>query len=192
MKPGTQKEKGNKFERDLSRKLSKWWTNGERDDLTWRTSNSGGMSTTRFKSGKNTTNQQGDIQAIDPLIQPFHDLFSIEAKRGYDSTNLLKHLDYKTNKEFEDFWKQTERDANSSNKQPMLILKRDYKEGVVFIYKSVYDKFVEFHGVPIIKTLILNYGNEARKKIIGMKLDDFLNWIGPECIRRLSCKENSN
>ncbi|MBM3120244.1 MAG: hypothetical protein FJ006_12010, partial [Chloroflexi bacterium] len=58
--------KGASFERDISRQLSLWWTHGERDDVFWRSSMSGGRATVRAKKGQKTAYQNGDITATDP------------------------------------------------------------------------------------------------------------------------------
>ena len=80
--------KGAKFEREISKALSRWWTEGERDDIFWRTSQSGGRATTRKKQGKSTKNQDGDICATDPIGQPLLDITTIELKVGYKSWNI--------------------------------------------------------------------------------------------------------
>ena len=50
------KEKGSSNERKLSRQLSLWFTNGESDDIFWRSTNSGGTATIRGKKEKNNQN----------------------------------------------------------------------------------------------------------------------------------------
>lgn len=85
--------KGSQFERDICRELSLWWTGGERDDIFWRTSQSGGRSTTRAKKGKKTFGQSGDIQAVDPLGRPLLDLVTIELKKGYNRESAFQCLD---------------------------------------------------------------------------------------------------
>lgn len=76
-------EKGGGYERDLSKELSLYWTNGERDDIFWRTSQSGGRAKSRIYTGQKTAYSYGDITFIDPLGKPLLDLAVIEAKRGY-------------------------------------------------------------------------------------------------------------
>ena len=85
--------KGGAFERSISKKISLWWTDGERDDIFWRTAGSGGRATVRRKQGKATANAEGDICAIDPIGQPLIDLVAIELKKGYNSWNIKSLLD---------------------------------------------------------------------------------------------------
>lgn len=72
------KQKGNEFERVVSKKLSLWLTN--REDSMWRTQNSGGRFTTRYKHHKETLNQEGDITSTSSETEFFSDLFYVECK----------------------------------------------------------------------------------------------------------------
>ena len=84
---GANMGKGEDFERQISKQLSLWWTGGERDDVFWRTSQSGGRATQRAKSDLKTAYSYGDITFIDPIGKPFCDLLVLEAKRGYTNTS---------------------------------------------------------------------------------------------------------
>lgn len=86
-------KKGSQFERDISVRLSRWFSRGERSDLFWRTSQSGGRATTRTKKGARTAGQYGDICATDPEAQVFIDVVTLEAKRGYNSVTVAELLD---------------------------------------------------------------------------------------------------
>src|SRR5690348_956214 len=87
------KNKGSSFERGLCKTLSLWWTSGERDDIFWRTSNSGGRATFRNRRNNKTTIHCGDICAIDPLGESLLRLVVIEAKKGYNKYTLMDMLD---------------------------------------------------------------------------------------------------
>lgn len=73
--------KGSQFERQICKRLSAWWAPG-RDDVFWRSSQSGGRATQRAKSGKSTFGSYGDIAAVDPIGAPLIKVFTIELKRG--------------------------------------------------------------------------------------------------------------
>jgi hypothetical protein len=83
--------KGSSFEREITKKLSLWYTDGKRDDIFYRTAGSGARATTRFKSGKATENSAGDIGYLDAIGKPFCDYFMLELKRGYTKK---KRMDY--------------------------------------------------------------------------------------------------
>ena len=85
--------KGGNFERLICKQMGLWWTDGERDDIFWRTSQSGGRATTRSKSGKQTFGQYGDISATDPIGQPLLDACSFELKIGYKKWSYQDSVD---------------------------------------------------------------------------------------------------
>jgi hypothetical protein len=89
--------KGSSFEREVCKLLSLWWTqdlNPPRDDVFWRTSQSGGRATERMKKNVATAYSSGDVTFIDPIGQPFIDALMIELKRGYTSEiAILDFLD---------------------------------------------------------------------------------------------------
>ena len=86
------KGKGSKFERSMCKLLSIWWAG--RDDIFWRTSQSGGRATERKKKGLATAGSYGDMTAIDELGRPFDDFFVMEFKKGYtNDLDLLSLVD---------------------------------------------------------------------------------------------------
>lgn len=85
--------KGSAYERTLAKELSLWWSQGQRDDLFWRSSQSGGRATQRAKQGKKTANACGDLCAQDADGQKLLDLFTIEIKRGYNSLHIYNLLE---------------------------------------------------------------------------------------------------
>ena len=85
--------KGPAWEREFCKKLSHWWSGGERDDLFWRTANSGGRATVRGRKGSQTAGHYGDICATDPSGEPLLRLFAWELKRGYSKDTLADLLD---------------------------------------------------------------------------------------------------
>lgn len=82
-------KKGSEFEREISKRLSLWWSDGKRDDIFWRTSGSGARATTRRKKSQKTAYEYGDITFTDPDGKPFIDYFLVELKRGYSGGGRL-------------------------------------------------------------------------------------------------------
>jgi hypothetical protein len=136
--------KGSSFEREICRDLSKWWSNGKRDDIFWRTSISGGRATTRRKKGKATFGQDGDIQAVDPIGQPLLEVCAIEIKRGYSSETIANLIDKPLGAKeqlYEKFINQVIHSANNSNSIAwMLIVKRDRRKTIVIIPRHFYSE----------------------------------------------------
>jgi hypothetical protein len=89
MKPGGGKQKGSGFEREICKKLSLWVSEGNSDDLFWRSAMSGGRATVRTKKGQKTASGQGDITAVTTEGNKLTDHFVIECKNmktlGLDS-----------------------------------------------------------------------------------------------------------
>lgn len=123
MKAGHGKAKGGAFERLICVKLSKWVSEGDKDDLFWRSAMSGGRATVGAKKGVQRNAQSGDISAIAPEGHRLTNHFSIECKTYLDLA--LEGLLFEKKAGIVSFWKQTQRDALNSKKMPMLIAKQN-------------------------------------------------------------------
>lgn len=130
--PGNNGRRGSQFERDTSRKLSLWWSDGQADDWFWRTGGSGGRATNRAKSGKSTENGTGDISAQNGEAQRLLSIVSIECKKGYQTYTIQDLLD-KTNQVggWWEFLQQSYRDASLAGVPYFLVIhKRDRREPI--------------------------------------------------------------
>jgi hypothetical protein len=128
--------KGSGFERNISRRLSSWWSSGERDDIFWRIKSSGARATTRAKKGKKTYGQHGDIGAYDPCGVPLVKLFSIELKRGYAKWCVTDVLDSYASEKLilvNKFVKQAQRQAREAGVPYfLLVMQRDRHRPLAF------------------------------------------------------------
>jgi hypothetical protein len=180
-------QKGSAFERKISKKLSLWWSENNRDDLVYRTSQSGGRATQRKKGGKTTANSYGDLAPQDAFIQPLFDLFTFELKKGYSNDlDIISIVDSNKKRKLDDFIIQT-KTAQENAKTPfiMLIMERDRRDEVVLIEDCLYRR-------REISTF-LNDLNSIKINIeLGVfylfKLDDFLKRITPKIIIELAGK----
>lgn len=93
MRPGGGHSKGAEFERTICRQLSLWWTEGKRDDIFWRTPQSGGRATNRKKKGKETFGHYGDILATHPFGLPLLTFMTFELKCGYGMASSMDLVD---------------------------------------------------------------------------------------------------
>ena len=82
--------KGGTYEGEIAKLLSKWWTEGERDDIFWRSDASGARFTQRKKSGKDTANQAGDLTFSDSIGEILIKNWNIEIKTGYAGKSKVK------------------------------------------------------------------------------------------------------
>ncbi len=180
------KAKGSSFERVISKKLSLWWTNNEKEDVFWRTSNSGGRATVRGQKGKKTCNQHGDLCAIDPIGEPFLKMFAIEIKKGYSKhtiADLLDKPEKAADQEYEKWIKQAiASQVGSGSRYWMIIVQRNRRECLVFFpYKfcaEVCGEDTTMGGVPPSLVIDIQMKN-TKHVIIGMPLESFLNRVKP-------------
>ena len=182
-------KKGSEFERELCRTLSLWWTDGHRDDVFWRSQNSGGRATTRRQKGKNTSGQYGDIAATDPVSVPLLEYITFEMKRGYPKAIAQAVLDAPEGAVsglLEGFFEQAETAAKNANTPFWAVIhRRDRRDAILWMPRN-----------PVIlqhiKRKIVLMGSSHNDTIIGVRLDDFLSEVTPRCILDLLDKWRKN
>lgn len=179
--------KGSCFERDFCRMLSRWYTNGDRDDIFWRSHASGARATSRNKLGKSTHGQHGDICASDPIGDPLIQKITIELKRGYSKHTFFDMIDRSVKSKpsvFEGFLEQ----AISSSKAAgtpywMLVHRRDRRDSMVFIPRKLHTKLLHDreYVVPLIK-FCSPYGKGKSKVVHGVVYEqvNFFQWFTPK------------
>ncbi len=188
--------KGSQFERHVCKQLSMWWSGGERDDIFWRSSQSGGRATQRAKSGKSTYGSYGDIASVDPVGEPLLKLFTIELKRGKSHGTVMELIDSPPSpvqKPFEKTLVQAFQGCVAADSHGwMLICRRDYKIPMVYadttalrllgdsipfaLLKAPYVKFVV--RVRVSKT------EQTVMRFAAIPLDMFLKRVKPEDVKR--------
>ena len=186
--------KGGSFERDLCRKLSLWFTEGETEDAFWRTAGSGGMATTRRKSGKAKAQDFGDIKHDLDIGKPLTGLFSIELKTGYGKKTkskakkhvgkkvevhnnwaLMDELDSRQNHvQFFVFWDQAIRDAELSEREPLLIFRRNKKRTCIAIHDDLFKVCIAEFGKALFSTMTIH--KHGYHPITLCNIEEFFNW----------------
>jgi hypothetical protein len=187
MKPGAGKAKGGAFERLICKKLSLWWTGGNRDDVFARTASSGGRATQRSKKGKHTFGQYGDIQAADPIGQPLIDLCVIECKDGYPSHSIADLLDREPRHKpiYEQFIKQARQSAkNARANYWLLIVRRRGRQIMAFFPGGLLNRFCrclqkEGYVLPYISFIV----GVSNSYVVGAPLRVILENVSPDKIR---------
>lgn len=184
--------KGGAYERELCVTLSLWVSKGKRDDLFWRSSQSGGRATTRAKRGKYTTGHCGDICATDSAGEWLTKLVTIEAKRGENlkafMADLLDRDEWPGNPKLR---KRTmlgmleqARAAAKRARTPywMLIHRRDKREALVYMPRRFY----------VVCDLLDYDGPHARfwfgnleTSIMVMRLASFLQEVDPIHLKKI-------
>lgn len=150
------KNKGNSYERSISKLLSLWLSDNKSDNIIWRTDTSGGRSTHKLKQGKldnNIINNIGDIKLVINKgeylrADTFFDNFVVELKKGY---NNIFDFYLPLKKGFLDILDKCIDSKRIANKYVFLLVKADRKKDlvitdyrfnidcdrVIFVYKHV-------------------------------------------------------
>jgi hypothetical protein len=190
------KAKGSQFERDIARRLSKWWMNDTaQDDVFWRTDSSGGRSTQRAKQGLTTKNATGDIASRCMEGDLFVKHFVVEIKRGYNKLDPLLLLDKPENKNhiFRDWWYKLDMECIREDAAwPMLIFKRDRAETCVAISEHFFETMLRHYGyTPPINWIVLDFKEALTVNAVVMNFKQFLTWLpGPLLKEYLRKNEN--
>jgi hypothetical protein len=145
--------KGAANERKMARALSSWVTDGQRDDILWRSCASGAQSTHYAKHGSDKySHQSGDIVATQPEGKELCDLCVVELKHYKDLQ--IHNVIYGGPCKLTEFWETNLALANLRNKVSLLIVKENYRP-ILVVYPSfdepgkiVYERFDEFIKTP--------------------------------------------
>ena len=179
--------KGNNFERLLCKEFSMWWANGKRDDIFWRTQQSGGRATQRRKKGETTAGQYGDMTATDPIGLPLLEAFTFEFKRGYAKTTLHDLLDCQerhAHKQQMQVWMNKVRHESelASSHIWLLVIARINRRPMIFFPPKVEHRYGVFarseFGVGV------QFNTYRSGQIYGTTLDHFLVTVRPKDIKK--------
>jgi len=185
--------KGGTFEREICHALSQWWSDGQRDDMFWRSANSGGRATVRTKKGKGTFGNYGDIRADDPDGHALLEFVTLELKRGYNRCTIADLLDrsgHEKLKGFEQFLSQAITSADQAGSYGWLLIhRRDKKRALVYFPRRVYAALVEA-GAPLKElgaprcllraAVRLGGGRVEQVTFAALLLDDFFGAVRRE------------
>lgn len=192
LKKNGSSKKGSSYERELCHRLSAWWTNGEREDIFWRTAGSGARAKVRGRSSKTTAGQHGDIAATDPIGKPLIDAFTIELKRGYSENTIQDLLDCKIKsgvQPYGGFIAQTIESYEQANSFSwMLVTRRNRRRDMVWLPYPAFASlrkvgaFAAGRPTPFLRMQVsVRYcsRSDGRITICGCTLDDFLSNVQP-------------
>lgn len=197
--------KGSNFEREICKDLSRWWTQDEdRDDVFWRSSNSGGRATVRGRKGKKTYGHAGDIAAVDPIGEPLLKFVTIEVKRGYSSHTFAALLD-RPKKAAQQTWEAWIQQAIEAHERSgsfswMIIAKRDQRERIVMMSTAAWDEINEqvpaTNGVTPFVHLSVRVRFKTNSKagtahetrplsVVAFKWESWINNVTPLDVKRI-------
>jgi hypothetical protein len=191
------KGKGSAWERTVCAKLSLWWSEGDRDDLFWRTGGSGGRANVRGQRGRRTHGQHGDICATHPSAEPLIDLLTVELKRGYSKHTVADLLDKSPKaaiQTFEEWLDQIESSHTQAGSFAwLLIQRRDKRQPLVFFPDSLLEQLNSFDCFDTRPSPFLTLTARIRRPtgyiiqtIHGTSLQNWFDYVTPACIRHLA------
>ncbi len=167
--------KGGSFELEMAKRLSLWLSKGYDDDLL-RRNRRGGM---------------GDLTYRKPKGKLLIDCWNMECKTGYSQkakatekrkkkiTNwcLLDPIDSnQASYVLIDFWEQCLKDADKTNRVPVLIFRRPYMRPCICFEPALYRKIFDYYG-SVYGTGQYIEANVAGYTLMIMGLEDFLVWV---------------
>lgn len=128
MKAGGGGAKGSEFERTQAKLLSLWASAGKDKDLLWRTGMSGGRHTIGALKGHG----YGDLQVLKPTKEAvrFMSTFCVELKHYATFDIQAEWKNGKSN--LRKWWAKVAQEAKDNNVQPLLIVKPNRKEVIMF------------------------------------------------------------
>lgn len=193
--------KGSSFEREIAKMLSLWWTRDlpePRDDIFWRTANSGGRATVRGRKGKGTANSYGDLLAVDPLGQPFIQAFTVELKRGYNRSSLADLLDRKVKGALTQYekWlvKLIQTAATAGSRSWMLLARRDQRQTCVYLPASAWEFLENGSAINLTSPFFsaeVYFPLGGSHQLCALPLTEFLQRIRPEDVKRLAKEQRT-
>ena len=173
------KQKGNNFERDCSRMLSLWVTNGHRDDAIWRSASSGALTT--VGKGRYLAHT-GDFAATDGEAAWLFEHVIIEAKRGYNRYSMQDLLDVpEPGRAKNPVWEMVtklEAACTDQSKYGLLLWKRDRRELLAFWRGNSY--YDIYH-----RRTMHFYGLDDEKGWLGTNWNDFSSIVSADRLRSL-------
>lgn len=197
LRGGGSSSKGSSYERELCKQLSLWWTNGDREDIFWRSSGSGARAKVRGRAGRATAGQHGDMAATDPIGAPFIEVFTVEIKRGYSEHTVQDMLDRGVDggvQEWERFFSQTiESHQQAGSYSWLLITRRDRRRAMIWMPMLVYQCLRSNELFSARPTPYIGMRVNVRSggvlgvdwDICGMTLDSWLSEVTPESVKNL-------
>ena len=169
------KAKGSGYERTICKMLTKWKSNKEKPYIWWRSPSSGALATITAQNPDLT----GDIIAVLPEGHFLTDIFSIEIKAGYPNSSFHKFFKPVKNNEILQFWEQSLKDCKQSNKEPMVIYKKDRQIPLFFIREKIKNMLKMLENINY---FLIKSGNE---KICCMSMDEFFSIVNPDDIIKI-------
>lgn len=182
MRAGGSKQKGNNFENEISKILSRWLTEDQRSDVLERSPASGGKFTSHQKQHRDFGNIAGDLIAVAEEGMHLISQFVVEIKHRNDAGINAESLIYRTSETgLISFWKKLLQECVQTQKLPMIVFKQNNRpiliglcdQGVELfkLQDSVQCSF-KFHRYPSINTFrLLQFIEDADPNLLKRRVE---------------------
>lgn len=182
-------KKGANSEREMSKFLSLWASEGEHDDWIWRTAGSGARATQRTKQGLSTYNSYGDFFALNPIAQPLFDLAVWENKKGYTKeTEIISLIDKSKRKKEHiliEWSKKNEKTRRESGAyESFIIVERDRRKPFILVSDRLLHTAQTFVGYYINPMIVFSDAVTGIRLNI-LNLEDFLTYLSFEDVKEI-------
>jgi len=184
--------KGGGYEGEISKEFSLYLTHMKTEDGVWRTESSGARATQKQKAKQKLIRPDmfGDITYTIPETKYWFDIFSIECKTGYAKKNKSKKkksttvtmwsiIDLIDSQQkmtvFHEFWNQCLNDAIESEREPILIFRRNRRSSCIAMHNDIFAGFIARFGYPTFNHITVN-GEFCYLPVVIMNLRIFFDW----------------
>lgn len=178
--------KGSDFERDISKYFGKWLTGSEKPYQYWRMPGSGALATI----SEENVGLSGDIRSLTQEAAFLTDIFSIECKTGYKTTSFWQHFANIKNFNIRSFWSQCCRDAEKSDKRPMLIYRKKGRKPLLGIDIHTYMELCVHLGS--LSSISMRFKNLEYSTLELFDFYSFFDIITPEIIKETFNKDGES
>lgn len=157
MRSGGSKSKGSSFERIISRLLSQWITGNKKEELFWRSAASGAKATIGRKKGIKS-NQDGDISSTSVKSHWLTREMYFECK-NYKAINVIAFF-HKSGDVYS-WWCKTFKEAQESNKFPILIFKGNRTIIYAMVTRIFWSKMDSYLGLKNFEHIRIHSGHDV-------------------------------
>jgi hypothetical protein len=169
---------GNSYEREFSKKLSLWATEGKDDSVFYRDLSSGARATVRKKQGKETPNK-GDIIAVDLHYKWFTDIYFIDTKTTKDPNFDFTNPSNQKSNFILNEWKKVVGDTPQNCITVMPVKPRNRKFAEIVLFPLNFDcntkEFLTYSGGEYPSFKVMNLGKFFSENSFSEMLDFYRN-----------------
>ena len=184
LSPGRGAQKGAAFERKCCKQLSLWVSDGQRDDVFWRSAMSGGRATLGLRKGIKRDAQAGDMTSISEHLGANRFLKVFVAEFKHRRNLRLESLISKKKSPLLGFWKKHLGECNSFSRLPFMVAKQNLLPTLLILNNAGMVRF----GLTSVSKIVMAWAPVSyegqRCQMYILSWERFLKTIPPLRIKR--------